>query len=68
MSDFILDGRWIIPDFVLLKSSSLAAEIGQYVIPTVPFPDEQIWCASDSGSLTLKSAYELLSHTGSHVP
>lgn len=60
VKDFIRNGQWTIPDFMLQKSSVFATEIDQYVIRNASIPDELVCRNTNSGDLSLKDAYAML--------
>lgn len=68
VKDFIHNGCLVLRDFVLHRSVELATEFRKYAIPIESCPGNLIWCPDNSGELTLKRAYSMMSSAAAAVP
>lgn len=57
VTDFIENGKWIIPQVLLDKLSLLGVNMKQILVPSFSEKDQLVWMESNSGSLTLKEAF-----------
>lgn len=60
VKDFLIDGEWIVPHWLLDRNSVLKEELKQIVIPKFQAEDELIWSGTNSGTLSLKDAYAMI--------
>ncbi|KAK3221821.1 hypothetical protein Dsin_008846 [Dipteronia sinensis] len=66
VSDFILDGRWILDDRFRARFPDLCFWIGKIVIS--PVTDYLVWPHSREGSVSSKAAYSRMFHDIPQVP
>jgi len=55
--DFIRNGQWEVPLFLLSYFPTLANLVAQVTLPMHPTSDRWIWKHSNNGELSLKEAY-----------
>ncbi|XP_024632903.1 uncharacterized protein [Medicago truncatula] len=55
--DFIHNGKWEVPQFLLAYFPTLANLVSQVTLPMHPTSDRWIWKHSNNGELSLKEAY-----------
>lgn len=60
VKNFIQNGNWYVPQWLLDRNPSLSQELNQITIPHAHKNDEMMWSSSDSGYLSLKEAYSML--------
>lgn len=68
VKDFVHNGKIYIPQVILDRNPSLAAEVVSIVVPSVPISDEMVWSSTSSGNLSLKEAHNLLYSNSVVVP
>jgi ribonuclease HI len=57
VSDFIVEGNWVIPSQLSNAYPNLYSIISQITIPLVAAKDKLLWKLTDDGELSLKEAY-----------
>jgi len=55
--DFIYNGQWEVPQFLLAYFPTLANLVSQVTLPIHPTFDRWLWKHSNNGELSLKEAY-----------
>lgn len=60
VADFILDGNWNIPRYLIQKKESLARQILTVTLPTEDTSEKLNWRGSSDGELTCQIAYSAL--------
>jgi ribonuclease HI len=58
VSDFIVDGTWVIPPQLSDLYPTLISIVSQVSIPSFPAKDKILWKHTDDGDLQLKEAYQ----------
>jgi hypothetical protein len=58
VSDFIVDGLWVIPPQLSTLYPNLISIVSQVSIPSFPANDKILWKHTDDGELQLKEAYQ----------
>jgi hypothetical protein len=58
VSDFIVDGLWVIPPQLTTLYPNLISIVSQVSIPSFPAKDKILWKHTDDGDLQLKEAYQ----------
>jgi hypothetical protein len=58
VSDFIVDGLWVIPPQLSTIYPNLISIVSQVSIPSFPANDKILWKHTDDGELQLKEAYQ----------
>lgn len=56
-ADYILDGKWNIPDYFMQKNAILVQQIVSTILPMVLVSDKLHWTSLMDGNLTNKLAY-----------
>lgn len=64
IQEFIREGQWLIPEDLVQRLPTLAAEISNVIILKTMTDDQLIWKPSDSRDLTAKDAYKFLNPCG----
>jgi ribonuclease HI len=57
VSDFLVEGNWVLPTQLVQAYPNLLSIISQTTIPMVPSTDQLLWKLTDDGDLSLKEAY-----------
>jgi ribonuclease HI len=57
VSDFLVEGNWVIPAQLIQAYPTLLSIISQATIPLVSCADQLLWKLTDDGDLSLKDAY-----------
>lgn len=63
-ADYILDGKWNIPDYFMQKNAILVQQIVSTILPMVLVSDKLHWTSLMDGNLTNKLSYAQLRGLG----
>lgn len=68
ISDFISNGKWVLPQELIQRYPVLPTELNQVIIPKFCSADSLVWIATDSGLLSLKDAFFFQNPNRPHTP
>jgi len=68
VADFIVQGNWCLPPYIIQKDPDLAAKILGITLPIEDIPDKLNWVSAADGQLTNKTAYAELYGNNQRVP
>jgi len=68
VSDYILNGRWNLPDYLIQNAPMIAQKIMNMPLPLEFTPDKRNWTQAADGELTNKLDYSLLNGSGTPAP